>query len=814
MRVLVINKFLYPNGGSETYIFKLGDYLQSHGHEVQYFGMEHKGRCVGNAVNAYTSDMDFHGGSKLSYPIKTIYSAEARRKLRLVLDDFQPDVCHINNFNYQLTPSIILEIQKWRKEGHRCRIIFTAHDYQLVCPNHMLNNPNTGENCEKCLGGHFLNCTKGKCIHSSTAKSAVGTLEAYFWKLKETYKYIDTMICCSEFLKTKMDSNPLFAKKTVTLHNFVDRVEWKEFGSEHGGVEKKDYVLYFGRFSKEKGIDTLIKVCKELPGVQFIFAGTGPLERAISGIQNIRNMGFQTGDALEKLIREARFSIYPSEWYENCPFSVMESQMYGTPALGANIGGIPELIEVGKTGELFESGNSAELKEKIQKLWNDKELTDAYSRNCKEIHFDDIEAYGEKLMRIYKGERKLAGCPASNGDKAMGKTNNSEKKLNGTVIVTYRCNARCSMCNRYKAPSKPAEEISIETIKKLPKMYFTNITGGEPFIRTDLKEIVRELYKKSGRIVISTNGFFTDRIVDLCKEFPQIGIRISIEGLEKTNNEIRGLQNGYQRGYKTLKTLREMGMKDVGFGMTVQDKNAPDLVPLYKISDEMGMEFATASLHNSFYFVEAKNIIHDRPMVAKYFEDLVNELLKSWSPKKWFRAYFNHGLINYIYGQKRLLPCDMSFDTFFIDPYGDVMPCNGTKDKEVMGNLNIQTWDELWNSPEAELVRMKVRCCDRDCWMIGSVSPAMHKYIWKPACWVVKHKVKALFSKHPYSMYENKICRDYRDGKVTKEELDKCSTCELNAVINNGLSEASMEQLKGRTGEEIVDADIAEQMKG
>ena len=128
-------------------------------------------------------------------------------------------------------------------------------------------------------------------------------------------------------------------------------------------------------------------------------------------------------------------------------------------------------------------------------------------------------------------------------------------------------------------------------------------------------------------------------------------------------------------------------MKDVGFGMTVQDKNAPDLVPLYKISDEMGMEFATASLHNSFYFVEAKNIIHDRPMVAKNFENLVNELLRSNSPKKWFRAYFNHGLINYIYGQKRLLPCDMSFDTFFIDPYGDVMPCNGTKDKEVIHYL-------------------------------------------------------------------------------------------------------------------------------
>ena len=387
------------------------------------------------------------------------------------------------------------------------------------------------------------------------------------------------------------------------------------------------------------------------------------------------------------------------------------------------------------------------------------------------------------------------------------------KKLNGTVIVTYRCNARCTMCNRYKAPSRPEEELSIETIRKLPPMYFTNITGGEPFIRTDLPDIVRELNKISDRIVISTNGFFTDRIVALCKEFPNIGIRISIEGLEQTNNEIRGLPDGFNRGYETLRRLRAMGMKDVGFGMTVQDRNAKDLVPLYELSDKLDMEFATASLHNSFYFVEAKNIIHDRPMVAQNFENLINELLNSNSPKKWFRAYFNHGLINYIYGQKRLLPCDMSFDTFFIDPYGDVMPCNGTKDKEVMGNLNTQTFDELWNSEQAEEVRRKVRHCERQCWMIGSVSPAMHKYIWKPALWVFHHKFLRFYKKKKYSMYELKVVRDYRDGLVTKEQLDRCSTCDLHAVVNNGLSAASQEQLKNRSGEEIVAEDIANQQK-
>ena len=404
MRTLIINKFLYANGGSETYIFKLGEHLQKMGHEVQYFGMEHKGRCVGNRVNAYTSDMDFHGGSKLSkltYPIKTIYSKEARVQLRKVLDDFQPDVCHLNNFNYQLTPSMILEIVKWRKEtNHQCKIVFTAHDYQLVCPNHMLNNPNTDQNCEKCLGGHFMNCMKGKCIHGSTAKSAIGMMEAEFWKWKGTYKYIDTMICCSEFMKSKMDSNPLFATKTVAMHNFIDKVEWKE-------TEKKDYVLYFGRFSEEKGIGTLIKVCKELPDVQFIFAGTGPLEDTIKGVSNIKNVGFQKGAALEKLIREAQFSIYPSEWYENCPYSVMESVLLGTPVVGSKMGGIPELIEPGKTGELFEAGNVEELMKAIKKVLQTQDVLEKYTKNCSQVNYETTESYYIKLMKIYRGEKNV-----------------------------------------------------------------------------------------------------------------------------------------------------------------------------------------------------------------------------------------------------------------------------------------------------------------------------------------------------------------------------------------------------------------------
>lgn len=366
MKILMINKFLYPKGGAETYMLKLGAHLARLGHEVEYFGMEHPDNSVGNRVGAYTASMDFHGGSrlaKLSYPLRVIYSSEARKKIRQVLEDFAPDVCHLNNFNYQLTPSMILEIRSWSREsGHPCRIVYTAHDYQLLCPNHMCLRPGDQTVCERCLGGHYLHCLRGRCVHGSLARSAVGAAEALLWRAAGVYRELDLVICCSHFMKSMLDTEPVFSGKTTVLHNFVDAKPGQK-------TKKKDYVLYFGRYSQEKGIETLVQAAKELPDIPFVFAGSGPLEPLLEGVSNIRNAGFQSGAALEKLIREARFSVYPSEWYENCPFSVIESQMYGTPVLGADIGGIPELIRPGVTGELFRSGDLSDLKEKLSLLW-------------------------------------------------------------------------------------------------------------------------------------------------------------------------------------------------------------------------------------------------------------------------------------------------------------------------------------------------------------------------------------------------------------------------------------------------------------
>lgn len=400
MKILMVNKFLYPNGGSETYMFTLGEQLTKMGHEVQYFGMEHEGRVVGNRVNAYTSDMNFHGGSKLAkltYPLKTIYSGEARKKLRLVLEDFQPDVVHLNNFNYQLTPSVILEVEAWRKQtGRSCHMIYTAHDYQLVCPNHMLYRPEEGRTCEACIGGHYESCMKHRCIHGSRARSALGMLEAKYWNGRNTYALIDRIICCSAFMKEKLDTNPVFRDKTVALHNFVadDLPQTRE---------KRPYVLYFGRFAAEKGMDMLLAACRELPEVQFVFAGSGSMEGELAGAPNAKYVGFQQGDALKKLIAEARFTVYPSVWYENCPLSVMESIASGTPVIGARIGGIPELIEDGKTGLLFESGNVQELTKQIRRLWDDAALRASCEAACRAQHFDTAEEYARKLLTYYAG---------------------------------------------------------------------------------------------------------------------------------------------------------------------------------------------------------------------------------------------------------------------------------------------------------------------------------------------------------------------------------------------------------------------------
>lgn len=263
MRILLVNKFIFPKGGAETYTFDVGKMLEEHGHEVQYFGLENEKNTVGNRIGSYVTNMDFSQGIKanLNAPFRIIYSREARKKIRAVLDDFQPDVVHLNNIQYHLTPSIILETNKWRKETKKeCKIVYTTHDYQLVCPSHGMFDVDM-KPCERCLDGHYIHCLQTKCLKNSRAKSLLGTLDGYMWKYSKAYSYVDAYICCSYFLKSKLDTQKRFRDKTIGLHNFKKEMP-------HLDNIQKNPVLYPAWFlHAKKGNKTI----REIRNVAFAY---------------------------------------------------------------------------------------------------------------------------------------------------------------------------------------------------------------------------------------------------------------------------------------------------------------------------------------------------------------------------------------------------------------------------------------------------------------------------------------------------------------------------------------------------------------
>jgi MoaA/NifB/PqqE/SkfB family radical SAM enzyme len=312
--------------------------------------------------------------------------------------------------------------------------------------------------------------------------------------------------------------------------------------------------------------------------------------------------------------------------------------------------------------------------------------------------------------------------------------------MDASLVLTYRCNSRCQMCYTWQYPTKKEDEITVKDIEKLPQLYFVNITGGEPFLREDIHEIVRVVNAKSHRIVISTNGLLTDRIIEFFehKDNKNIGIRISLDGLPQSNELIRGIKDGFDRSFRTLLELKAMGIKDLGIGITISDQNAKDLVPLFHLANSMGIEFAIAVVHNSYYFHKLDNKIENKDMVAREFKSLMKCYLKTRKIKNWFRAYMATGIVNRIYDLPRPLPCIMGTGSFFLDPIGEIRPCNVME--ESMGNIKEKSFEEIWYSNKANEIRCKVANCHENCWMIGSVSCIMRKKIWKPAWWIIRNK--------------------------------------------------------------------------
>lgn len=397
MKILMVNKFLYPRGGSESYMLYLAEHLKKIGHEVQYFGMYDENNTVGNAKGLYTQNMDFHskGLGRFLYPFKIVYSFEAKKKIMQVIDDFKPDIVHMNNINFQLTPSIIYGI---KKKG--IPLVQTVHDYQMICPNHLLYNFDKNTPCEKCVRGSHMNCIKNKCIHNSQVKSIIGVIEAKLYSWLKTYKKVDLFVCPSNFLENKLLSAKDYYKgKTTTIHNFIDKEKFTPTGQK-----EDNYIVYVGRFSKEKGIENIAGTAKLLPDYTFVVAGSGPDEELLKGIKNIKIAGFLTGDKLRELMGNAKVLLLPSVCYENCPLSILEAHAMGVPVVTMNSGGMAELVKDGVTGTLVDEPTPEGIALKLKETIENEDYYKTIKENCKnqKDNILSVKTYADILIKEYE----------------------------------------------------------------------------------------------------------------------------------------------------------------------------------------------------------------------------------------------------------------------------------------------------------------------------------------------------------------------------------------------------------------------------
>ena len=380
MRVLLVNKFLERRGGVETYVLELGRMLAEAGHEVQYFGMDGPEREVGNDWGIYAPRIELGGRQGLGRfadIARTIRSQENHDLMAGLLEKFQPDIVHLNNIHYHLTPSVLEAAAGYKATAEKpVGIVMTQHDYHLVVPCDGCLNNRTYEMCEKCLDGRYLRCTRRGCGRGGRAKSVVGTLESMYWHRRGAYRHIDVCICPSAYMQARFEKVPEFAGRTTHIPNFTNLKRLTK------PVEKEGYVLYYGAYNRDKGVATLLDVARRHPEIEFRFAGRGPYSDQMKDISNVRDLGFNSGERLREIVARASLVVVPSECMENSPFAVIEAQCLGTPILAARVGGIPELMEDGVTGQLFSFRNRDDLERRLVKLVADPALLAQYSENC------------------------------------------------------------------------------------------------------------------------------------------------------------------------------------------------------------------------------------------------------------------------------------------------------------------------------------------------------------------------------------------------------------------------------------------------
>ena len=396
MRILLVNKFHWNKGGSEKYYFELGELLKKHGHEVAYFSMEDEKNIKTGDKEYFVPKFDLNNSSKLK-ALDVIYNKENEKIMEKALDEFKPDVVHLNNFQRQLSASIIKPIKK-----RNIPIVFTAHDVQAICPaiTMMDNDKNP---CELCMKGKYINCIKKSCNKGSKLKSALGAIEGYYYRNHKIYTdKIDYIITPSEFYRTKFIEDGINPNKIQAIHNSIEMNDYN--------VETKDdgYALYFGRLSKEKGILNLINAFAKCNKGNLYIAGEGPEKENIEKIikensleDRVKLLGFLDKEQMTDVTRKCKFVVVPSIWYENCPYSVLETLAIGKPIIGSNMGGIPELVIDNENGFIYNTVD--ELTEKMNVLFENEDLVKQFSKKSKELAKQnyDREVYYNKLKQIY-----------------------------------------------------------------------------------------------------------------------------------------------------------------------------------------------------------------------------------------------------------------------------------------------------------------------------------------------------------------------------------------------------------------------------
>jgi MoaA/NifB/PqqE/SkfB family radical SAM enzyme len=307
------------------------------------------------------------------------------------------------------------------------------------------------------------------------------------------------------------------------------------------------------------------------------------------------------------------------------------------------------------------------------------------------------------------------------------------------------------MCNIWQSPTQPSEELSPKFLEKLPDgLGRVNVTGGEPMLRADIEDIIEILYRKARLVEISTNGYFTDKILSIAHRFPKVMFRVSLEGLPELNDTLRGTKNGFDHALRTMLGLIDSPVRDIGFSVVICDKNAEDLVTLYKLCAALGVEFGNSVMHNSWYFHKTDNAVEDIPKAVAAEKEFITALLSSSRPqlvlrmKDYLRAYFNLNILNHLEGRPNVFAgeCIAGTDLFFVDPWGNITPCNGSADPWIMGNLKEQSFDEIWNGPQAEAVRQQVCACGESCAFIGTARFDMLRHPVKPLAWVARNKLR------------------------------------------------------------------------